>query len=136
MFRELDHDTVVESLTSRGYNLDYVDDYIEDQVNAASEFLESDAPRHAYLDWYEVEGSVTDGLFEDPYNGPDYDFTEFLTHEKLLGRMMYYMVSAFGEDYTFENLVLDIETLSNLAYYEAPFDMERALSQKPEKDDL
>lgn len=131
--RQADHETVMEELQNRGFSTDWVDEYERDAVDD----VEEDAKTADVLDWLEVEGQVTDGLFEDPYNGPEYDFTLFLTESNdLVGRMMYQMLSYAGLSYTYEDLVDDIEHLANTAYYDAPFDRQAALDAKPENQKL
>lgn len=131
--RQVKHEEVLETLENRGYNLAWVKEYTESTVENASDVLVDDVSTSGALDWFEVEGQVYDGLFEDPHNGPEFDFTYFFTgvppSEQLVGRMMYYMVSSFGTDYQYEDLVDDIETLAD--EYDAPFDRQKALSAKP-----
>lgn len=134
--RAVNHDVVVRNLEREGYNLEFVSDYDREQVNELDDYIDEDAPTHEILDYVEVEGQVYDGLFEDPSNGPEYDFTEFFvsTDQKLVGRMMYYMVSIVGLGYSYEQLVDDVERLSNTSMYDAPFDREKALNANPEEN--
>lgn len=129
--REVDHPTVVDELIDRGYNPDkmWVGDYERGNVNDLDDYLKPNADRTAILDWLSVEGQTTDGLFEDPRS--EYDFTRFLTeHDGLVARMLYYMISTQGLDYTYEDLVDDIETLSKEPIYNAPFDRKEALNAR------
>lgn len=131
-----EHSAVIEELKNRGYSTDWVREYEQDQVQDVIE-EDPDAKTVDVLDWLSIEGQVSDGMFEDPYNGPEYDFTLFLTEqEELVGRMMYYMLSFAGFDYTHTDLVDDIESLANTDWYDAPFDRQKALDAKPENKKL
>jgi len=132
-----DHQEVVDELQSRGFQDEFVDDYEYGQVKEAKEKFSDDAKTADVLDSLDVEGQVSDGLFEDPVNGPEYDFTNFFTVSKnLVGRMMYHMMAYTNFEYTYEDLVADIEHLANTAYYDAPFDKQKALEEKPENQKL
>lgn len=131
--RSVPHNEVVEHLEQNGYDTGWVSEYDKEAVERLSDSFDENVSSEIVLDWSEIEGQVYDGLFEDPNTGPEYDFTEFLySHDEMVGRMMYYMVSVFGKSYDFESLVDDIEKLSNNPLYDAPFDRERALSANPE----
>lgn len=129
--RSVAHDDVIDHLEQSGYDTEWVSEYDADSVERLGDHLTDDASRASVLDWCEVEGQVYDGLFEDPTTGPEWDFTHFvLSHDELVGRMMYYMVSVYGTDYDFKSLVDDLENLSH--QYDAPFDREQALAANPE----
>lgn len=132
--RRAGHKDVLEELKSRGFSTDWISDY---ERQAVDDIEEENAKTADVLDWLSVEGQVSDGLFEDPYNGPDYDFTFFLTESNnLVGRMMYYMLSYTGLEYSYEDLVDDVEHLANTAYYDAPFNRQTALDAEPKNQKL
>lgn len=128
--RQVDHETVMEELKNRRFKFDnmWVGDYERDQVDNLEDYMEPNASSASVLDWAEIEGQVYDGLFEDPQS--EFDFTRFFTVEEgLVARLMYYMISTQGTDYTYENLVDDIEKLS--VQWDAPFDRHEALAARP-----
>lgn len=130
--RKVDHQTVIDELDARGYEFDdmWVSDLQKSDVDSLDDYTQSPDDSATALDWLCVEGQTMDGLFEDPQS--EYDFTRLLTEfDGLVARMMYYMISTQGTDYTYENLVEDIEELSNEPLYNAPFDSQRAMEARP-----
>lgn len=137
--READHEDVISELKDRGFTdeqLSWVDEYWQEKVTDFSED-ETDpildiSDSAVVLDKLSVEGQVSDGMFESPRS--EYDFTRFFTDTvdgKMLGRQLYIMLSTQGLDYTYEDLVDDVEELAWCGLYNAPFDREEALQAKP-----
>jgi len=128
---ELSYDTVVEILQDRGYTLNWVRDENQDSLERRLSGLDEDASSATVLDRVEIEGQYYDGWFENPRS--NVDFTKFFAespNELIVGRMMLYMVASYGESYSYEDLVDDVEEVANFSLYEAPFNKDRALEMK------
>jgi hypothetical protein len=123
--RATQHDTAIRELNDRGFNMDWVTEHNSQATyDVAADRFTTDTVTADVLDYLEIEGQVIDGLFEDTHNGPDYDFTELFTLPGLIGRLMYFGVSFAGTDYTYQDLVNDIEYLATTRY-NAPFNKQR-----------
>jgi len=128
---KLSYDTVVEILQNRGYNLDWVKDENQDSLERRLSRVDEEPSSATVLDMVEIGGQYYDGWFEDPQS--TVDFTKFFTespNECIVGRMMLYMIAAYGEKYSYEDLVDDVEEVANFSLYEAPFNKNRALKMK------
>jgi hypothetical protein len=124
--RATQHDTAIQALNNRGYNTNWVTEHNSQATyDVAAERFTTDTTPADVLDYLEIEGQVIDGLFEDTHNGPDYDFTELFTLPGLIGRMMYFGISFAGTDYTYQDLLNDIEHLATTRY-NAPFNKQQA----------
>lgn len=115
---EVSKEETLNTLQERGYNTEWAE-------NIPVTIKDTSAPSHEALDNREVRGQLYDGLFE---NDPQVDFTELTKLKPLLGRMMFYMISLYGTDYTYNDLVDDLELLAE--EYEVEFDRKEALEQK------
>ena len=128
---ELSYDTAVEILEKRGYNLNWVRDENQDSLERRLSGLDENASSATVLNMVEIKGQYYDGWFEDPQS--NVDFTKFFAespNECIVGRMMLYMIAAYGESYSYENLIDDVEEVANFPLYEAPFNKDRALEME------
>lgn len=129
--RTTQHNTAIDEVNDRGFDTDWVTKYNSQATyDVAADRFTTDIPTQHVLNYLEIEGQVTDGLFEDPYNGRDYDFTELFTLPGLIGRMMYFGISFAGTDYTYQDLLNDIEQLAD-NQYNAAFNKQAARKHIP-----
>lgn len=109
--RKATHEDVIADLEKRGENLEWVDNdmIIDDSFkNIYGESPES----YLILDYVEVEGQVTDGIWENSKESLDFKLLLTKFDGAIKGRMLYYMKSYFGLSYNEEDLIDDLERLA------------------------
>jgi len=131
--RAATHEEVLKHLKEEGFYTDWVNEHTKSDVDDLDTIMKEDeVPRTEILEWLEVEGQCTDGAFEDPRS--EYDFTRLLVEDpELPGRMLYYMKSVCGLEYSYEDLINDIQILADMPYYNAPFSQRIAKNNPPKK---
>jgi hypothetical protein len=107
---ELSHEEALAVLDTRGYCTDWVPDSDDIVRRSIPERVRESNSRHATLDYHEVEGQVLDGVFE---NGGELDFDRLFEFDGLVGRMIYYQLRWHGADYNWDNLIEDLEQLTD-----------------------
>ena len=119
----MEHSEVIKLLNKRGFNTSSAKTNAVrvnyNNINNRAIFNEN-TPTYEILDWLEIQNQYHTGVLNN--SDEKVDFSKLFRHSDgaILGRMMYYMISFSGEEYTKNNLIEDIERIVD-SYPEAIF---------------
>ena len=126
MNRELTHSEVIDLLNKRGFNTNSAKangvrmnyNNLKNRNN-----FSKDTPTHEILNWLEIQNQdhTKNNILNNSDGKIDFSKLSRYSDRELVVRMMYYMISFDGKEYTKNDIIEDIERIVDL-YPEAVFD--------------